>query len=165
MQQEYGNYGTPTVTAPVAPVVSFMDSIREQERKDGVRFTWNYWPWSKSDSSRTIVPLGVFYTPFPRQRPDTPNVAYQPLYCNKCHGVLNPFWYWTHTQSTANSFFPINMAVFFIFKQSKWLYCSIFPIKMAVLFILKQSLQFDTQFKHHPQRFSSFHHRPSHNNM
>ncbi|OWA50071.1 Protein transport protein Sec23B [Hypsibius exemplaris] len=77
-----------TQAAPAA--VSLMESVREQERCDGVRFTWNYWPWTKSDTSRTIVPLGVFLTPF-KLRANMPAFNYQPIYCHKCRAVLNPF--------------------------------------------------------------------------
>ena len=77
---------------PVASSLeTLMNWVRQQERIDGVRFVWNYWPASRTDEGRLIVPLAVFCTPA-KPRPDLPTFTYDPLYCGKCRGILNPFW-------------------------------------------------------------------------
>lgn len=69
---------------------SIMDNIRDQERVDGVRFVWNTWPCNKETANRMVIPLGVFLTPM-KPRPDMPSFNYEPVYCNKCRAILNPF--------------------------------------------------------------------------
>ncbi|OQV18774.1 Protein transport protein Sec23A [Hypsibius exemplaris] len=68
----------------------FMAAIREQERLDGARFTWNTWPCSRIEATRLIVPFGIFFTPL-KARPDLPPLQYEPVLCSKCRGVLNPY--------------------------------------------------------------------------
>ncbi|PRT53387.1 Protein transport protein SEC23 [Wickerhamiella sorbophila] len=66
-------------------------NFEEYEELDGVRFAWNCIPSSKVESSRTIVPVSVLYTPL-REKPDLPVLQYEPVSCRApCRAVLNPF--------------------------------------------------------------------------
>eukprot|EP01096_Ripella_sp_DP13-Kostka_P015351 TRINITY_DN714_c1_g1_i1.p1 TRINITY_DN714_c1_g1~~TRINITY_DN714_c1_g1_i1.p1 ORF type:complete len:761 (-),score=311.13 TRINITY_DN714_c1_g1_i1:105-2387(-) len=67
-----------------------MDFLQAEER-DGVRFSWNYWPATKNEAQKAVLPLGCLYTPF--KKSSFPNVVqYEPIVC-ACHTVLNPFCY------------------------------------------------------------------------
>lgn len=62
------------------------------EATDGIRFSWNTFPSTKIESSRTVVPLAALYTPL-NERPDYPALNYEPIVCRApCKAVLNPFW-------------------------------------------------------------------------
>ncbi|BFZ60723.1 GTPase-activating protein S23 [Saitoella coloradoensis] len=70
-----------------APMVSFED----MEEQDGIRFSWNTWPNTRLESSRTVVPIASLYTPI-KERPDLPPVMYEPVSCKApCRAVLNPY--------------------------------------------------------------------------
>jgi protein transport protein SEC23 len=58
----------------------------------GVRLSWNTWPSSRVEATRTVVPISALYTPL-KQREDLPPVLYEPVTCKPpCRAVLNPFW-------------------------------------------------------------------------
>jgi hypothetical protein len=38
----------------------------EAEERDGVRFSWNMWPSSRSEAHKIVVPIGCLYTPLKR---------------------------------------------------------------------------------------------------
>ena len=58
----------------------------------GVRLSWNVWPSSRIEATRTVVPISALYTPL-RQREDLPPVLYEPVTCKPpCRAVLNPYW-------------------------------------------------------------------------
>lgn len=61
------------------------------EQRDGVRFSWNVWPSSKLEATRCVVPLGCLYTPLKKIDNMPPPLAYDPIRCNGCSGVLNPY--------------------------------------------------------------------------
>ena len=74
------------------PRYNLMDTVREQERLDGARFTWNVWPSSRIEATRMVVPFGVFFTPL-KTRTDIPPLMYDPVVCSRCRAILNPYWY------------------------------------------------------------------------
>jgi protein transport protein SEC23 len=61
------------------------------EMRDGVRFSWNVWPSSKIDCTRIVVPLGCLYTPLKKIDQMPAPLPYDPIRCNGCSAVLNPF--------------------------------------------------------------------------
>jgi hypothetical protein len=62
----------------------------------GVRFSWNAWPSSRIEATRTVVPISALYTPL-KEREDLPPVMYEPVTCKaSCKAILNPYWYVTH---------------------------------------------------------------------
>ena len=64
----------------------------EAEVFSGVRLSWNVWPSSRIEATRTVVPISALYTPL-KQREDLPPVLYEPVTCKPpCRAVLNPYW-------------------------------------------------------------------------
>ena len=58
----------------------------------GVRFSWNAWPSSRIEATRTVVPISALYTPL-KERDDLPPVLYEPVTCKaSCKAILNPYW-------------------------------------------------------------------------
>ena len=58
----------------------------------GVRFSWNTWPSTRLEATRTVVPISSLYTPL-KERVDLPPVMYEPVTCKApCRAILNPFW-------------------------------------------------------------------------
>jgi protein transport protein SEC23 len=58
----------------------------------GVRFSWNAWPSSRIEATRTVVPISALYTPL-KEREDLPPVMYEPVTCKaSCKAILNPYW-------------------------------------------------------------------------
>lgn len=67
--------------------------VDEVEDRDGVRLSWNVWPSSRVEATRTVVPISALYTPL-KERADLPPVLYEPVTCKPpCRAVLNPYWY------------------------------------------------------------------------
>ncbi|KAL5542108.1 hypothetical protein UlMin_009818 [Ulmus minor] len=66
-----------------------MDFV-ELETIEGLRWSWNSWPTTKSDSSALIIPLSVMCTPL-MQQPELPILPYEPILCSQCGAVLNPY--------------------------------------------------------------------------
>ena len=67
-----------------------MDEFATQENRDGVRLSWNVWPSSRIEATRVVVPIGCLYTPLkPISHP--PPLGYDPIRCNGCGALLNPF--------------------------------------------------------------------------
>ena len=59
----------------------------------GVRLSWNVWPSSRIEATRTVVPISALYTPL-KIREDLPEILYEPITCKPpCRAVLNPYWY------------------------------------------------------------------------
>lgn len=59
---------------------------------NGVRFTWNVFPSTRSDANSNVVPVGCLYTPLKEY--DELNVApYNPVVCSgpHCKSILNPY--------------------------------------------------------------------------
>ncbi|ORX60677.1 hypothetical protein DM01DRAFT_1332809 [Hesseltinella vesiculosa] len=66
------------------------DDIEEQ---DGVRFSWNVWPWSRAEATKAVVPISCLYTPL-KEREDFTNhpICYEPVTCKApCRAILNPY--------------------------------------------------------------------------
>lgn len=63
----------------------------DAEDRDGVRFSWNAWPSTRTEAGKVVVPLGCIYTPLHRG-PNLPVVEYEPIMCKgPCRTILNPF--------------------------------------------------------------------------
>ncbi|PWN44809.1 putative SEC23 [Ceraceosorus guamensis] len=66
-------------------------NVDDVEDHDGVRLSWNVWPSSKVEATRTVVPISALYTPL-KEREDLPPVMYEPVTCKPpCRAVLNPY--------------------------------------------------------------------------
>ncbi|KAG1718205.1 hypothetical protein EDB19DRAFT_1800806 [Suillus lakei] len=57
-----------------------MLNFEDVEERDGVRLSWNVWPSSRIEATRTVVPISALYTPL-KQREDLPPVLYEPVTC------------------------------------------------------------------------------------
>uniref|UniRef100_A0A8C4QA56 Protein transport protein SEC23 n=1 Tax=Eptatretus burgeri TaxID=7764 RepID=A0A8C4QA56_EPTBU len=84
---------------------TFLEYIQQNEERDGVRFSWNVWPSSRLDATRTVVPLACLFTPL-RERSDLPPVQYEPVLCSRatCRSVLNPLCFQSPPLHTHFSF-------------------------------------------------------------
>ncbi|KIY72708.1 hypothetical protein CYLTODRAFT_417712 [Cylindrobasidium torrendii FP15055 ss-10] len=68
-----------------------MLGVEDIEENDGVRLSWNVWPSSRIEATRTVVPISALYTPL-KIREDLPPVVYEPVACKApCRAILNPF--------------------------------------------------------------------------
>ncbi|KAF9043586.1 hypothetical protein BDZ89DRAFT_1089992 [Hymenopellis radicata] len=68
-----------------------MLGVEDIEENDGVRLSWNVWPSSRIEATRTVVPISALYTPL-KVREDLPPVVYEPVACKApCRAILNPF--------------------------------------------------------------------------
>lgn len=67
------------------------DYFEQAEEQDGIRFSWNSFPSTRVEASRTVVPIGALYTPlFIKAEPM--QLEYEPVACKlPCRAVLNPF--------------------------------------------------------------------------
>uniref|UniRef100_A0A2K6FPH8 Protein transport protein SEC23 n=1 Tax=Propithecus coquereli TaxID=379532 RepID=A0A2K6FPH8_PROCO len=72
-------------------MATYLEFIQQNEERDGVHFSWNVWPSSRLEATRTVVPLACLLTPL-KERPDLPPVQYEPVLCSRltCKAVLNP---------------------------------------------------------------------------
>lgn len=66
-----------------------MDFV-ELEAIEGLRWSWNSWPVSKSEASALIIPLSIMCTPLMHFN-ELPVLQYDPLICSQCGAVLNPY--------------------------------------------------------------------------
>ncbi|KAK4258218.1 hypothetical protein QN277_007690 [Acacia crassicarpa] len=62
----------------------------ELEAVEGLRWSWNTWPVSKSEATALIIPLSIMCTPL-MQATELPVLPYDPLVCTRCNAVLNPY--------------------------------------------------------------------------
>ncbi|KAK7048479.1 protein transport protein SEC23 [Favolaschia claudopus] len=68
-----------------------MLDFEDVEERDGVRLSWNVWPSSRIEATRTVVPISALYTPL-KLREDLPPVLYEPVACKPpCRAILNPY--------------------------------------------------------------------------
>ncbi|KAF8656471.1 hypothetical protein AX16_002522 [Volvariella volvacea WC 439] len=68
-----------------------MLNFEDVEERDGVRLSWNVWPSSRIEATRTVVPIAALYTPL-KLREDLPPVLYEPVACKPpCRAILNPY--------------------------------------------------------------------------
>lgn len=61
------------------------------EERDAVRFSWNVWPSSRLEATRIVVPVGCLYTPMKNRHDAPPPLSYDPIRCNGCGAILNPY--------------------------------------------------------------------------
>ncbi|KAL7678306.1 hypothetical protein ACOME3_004536 [Neoechinorhynchus agilis] len=75
--------------------------IHSEEQRNGVRFSFNLWPSNRTDSAKSIIPLGVVFTPL-RPRSDLPPITYEPVLCGRaqCRATLNPFCHVDYSTKT-----------------------------------------------------------------
>ncbi|CAN6714975.1 unnamed protein product [Malus baccata var. baccata] len=66
-----------------------MDFV-ELEAIEGLRWSWNSWPPSKSECAALVIPLSVMCTPL-MQQAELPILPYDPVTCLRCRAVLNPY--------------------------------------------------------------------------
>ncbi|XP_059632421.1 protein transport protein SEC23 G [Cornus florida] len=66
-----------------------MDFV-ELEAIEGLRWSWSSWPVSKAEASALVIPLSIMCTPL-MQVNELPLIPYDPLICNRCGAVLNPY--------------------------------------------------------------------------
>ena len=97
------------------PTVSGMTDL---ESISGARFSWNYWPPTRADAQKAVVPVGCMYTPLKRI-PGLQVVAYEPVQCltRDCGCVLNPYCpvdyrhkFWTCVFCAGKNRFPPHYA-------------------------------------------------------
>ncbi|KAI0667265.1 copii coat protein [Trametes maxima] len=66
-------------------------NFEDVEERDGVRLSWNVWPSSRIEATRTVVPISALYAPL-KPREDLPEILYEPVTCKPpCRAVLNPY--------------------------------------------------------------------------
>ncbi|CAO1630818.1 unnamed protein product [Parajaminaea phylloscopi] len=66
-------------------------NVDDVEDRDGIRLSWNVWPATRAEATRTVVPVSALYTPL-KERQDLPPVLYEPVTCKApCRAVLNPY--------------------------------------------------------------------------
>ncbi|CCF56334.1 hypothetical protein KAFR_0B00340 [Kazachstania africana CBS 2517] len=61
---------------------------------NGIRFSWNVFPSTRTDANKNVVPIGCLYTPLKEMDEDNVNVAqYNPVICAgpQCKSILNPY--------------------------------------------------------------------------
>ena len=63
----------------------------ELERADGVRFSWNVVPSSRSEAAELVVPVGAMYSPLKPTTSGPVRVGYDALRCKGCGAALNPY--------------------------------------------------------------------------
>lgn len=61
------------------------------EERDGVRMSWHTWPASRLEATRIVVPVGAMYTPLKKIESMPPALQYDPIRCNNCAAILNPY--------------------------------------------------------------------------
>lgn len=66
--------------------------FEQNEDINGIRFSWNVFPATRTDANKNVVPVGCLYTPL-KEREDLAVVAYNPVLCAgpQCKAVLNPY--------------------------------------------------------------------------
>ncbi|KAF9010130.1 copii coat protein [Cyathus striatus] len=67
-----------------------MINFEDVEERDGVRLSWNVWPSSRIEATRTVVPISALYNPL-KVREDLPPVLYEPVACKPPLVFTSPF--------------------------------------------------------------------------
>lgn len=62
----------------------------ELDAIEGLRWSWNSWPVSRTESNDLVIPLSVMQTPLMSFN-ELPLLPYDPLICRRCGSVLNPY--------------------------------------------------------------------------
>ncbi|KAI8891323.1 protein transporter SEC23 [Backusella circina FSU 941] len=65
----------------------------EIEEQDGIRFSWNAWPSSRTEATKAVVPIACLYTPLKEREDFVENpIFYEPVTCKApCRAILNPY--------------------------------------------------------------------------
>ncbi|CAO3663010.1 unnamed protein product [Umbelopsis ramanniana] len=65
----------------------------EIENQDGIRFSWNAWPSSRIEATKTVVPIACLYTALKEREDFAENpIWYEPVTCKApCRAILNPY--------------------------------------------------------------------------
>mmetsp|Transcript_330 Transcript_330/g.1109 ORF Transcript_330/g.1109 Transcript_330/m.1109 type:complete len:754 (+) Transcript_330:236-2497(+) len=66
-------------------------SFSELEEKDGLRWSWMIWPWSRLEATRCVIPFACMYTPLKQLPHIPPPLGYEPVTCRTCNVILNPY--------------------------------------------------------------------------
>jgi len=64
------------------------------EEMSGARLSFQCWPSSRLEATRSIAPFGALYTPLkklPQNCAPPSALPYDPVRCSTCHAVLNPY--------------------------------------------------------------------------
>lgn len=64
--------------------------MEDNEENSGIKFVWNNLPLNRTDSTIITIPLGFHYQPA-KIIEDLPILEYDPVMCNSCKSVLNPY--------------------------------------------------------------------------
>lgn len=77
--------------------------INSIEEIDGIRFSWNAWPNSRTEANKLVVPIGCIFTPL-KESPIIKEdgtvgglrshviLPYEPVVCKSpCRAILNPY--------------------------------------------------------------------------
>lgn len=64
--------------------------IYENEDKNCVRHSWNILPSSRIEAAKMVLPIGTLISPL-KEVPDLNVLGYNPVICNHCRGILNPY--------------------------------------------------------------------------
>lgn len=59
---------------------------------NGIRFSWNVFPSTRTDANKNVVPVGCLYTPLKEQE-ELNTASYNPVICAgpQCKAILNPY--------------------------------------------------------------------------
>ncbi|OIR59074.1 MAG: vesicle coat complex COPII subunit Sec23 [Amphiamblys sp. WSBS2006] len=64
-------------------------NIEEIEKKDGVRFSWNCWPSSRTEAKKLVIPISCIYSPLKKTEPHW-TINTHPITC-RCNAIINPY--------------------------------------------------------------------------
>jgi protein transport protein SEC23 len=68
--------------------------VAASEEMSGTRLSFHCWPSNRLEATRSVAPFGALYTPIkklPPQCAPPQALPYDPIKCNSCHAVLNPY--------------------------------------------------------------------------
>lgn len=65
--------------------------METNEEFNDTKFVWNTLPSNKEDTTRIIIPPGFHYSPKQKKITNETLLEYDPVICNQCKAVLNPF--------------------------------------------------------------------------
>lgn len=96
-------------------------NFEEIEDQDGIRFSFNAWPASRIEATRTVVPIAALYTPL-KEREDLPLIYYEPVTCKQhtCGAILNPYWCVVSHQQELHQQSPPTPSDIYFSSSSNW---------------------------------------------
>lgn len=64
----------------------------ELEGIEGLRWSWNSWPTTKTEATSLVIPLSIMCSPLAlMESSEVPVLEYEPLICLPCGAILNPY--------------------------------------------------------------------------